>query len=302
MNIFSDTFLQTPATDIARAIQTDGFFKLEGGIRGDFIDQVLRDVGKHPFDVNHNWVNGVYANQQYYLTHMLAVSEAYVQLVTHPKVFEVCHELLGEAFRLKAMRYYETYGKHHMQWHTDNKTDRGFAHIPGLIFIAYLVDVTDGEFQYVRGSQHWSGETAYSDYPDAFIDRMHGKDVVSFKAPRGTLLVYDTYGIHRARPVKDANFVRKSMFFQVDSKVDSAEPILLDPRFVKDRDPKVLDYLGFGKPAEYSVYPNTDLSSLPAGRVPWGRLAKWTAMRAARPLYEAIPLEKRGRIKRLFGH
>jgi hypothetical protein len=170
MNIFSDTFLQTPSSAIARAIQTDGFFKLEGGIHEDF------------------------------------------------------------------------------------------------------------------------------------IDKKHGQDVVSFKAPRGTLLVYDTYGIHRARPVQDANFVRKSMFFQVDSKVDSAEPILLDPRFVKDRDPKVLDYLGFGKPAEYSVYPNTDLSSLPAGRVPWGRLAKWTAMRAARPLYEAIPLEKRGRIKRLFGH
>ena len=30
-----------------------------------------------------------------------------------------------------------------MQWHTDNKTDREFAHIPGIIFIFYVEDVED---------------------------------------------------------------------------------------------------------------------------------------------------------------
>ena len=301
MNIFTPQFLAASADEIAQAIHTDGFFKMEGGLTPEFLDQVLKDVGEHPFEINKNWVSGVYANQQFYVTHMLAVSQAYTDLVTHPKVFEICGKLLGDTFRLKAMRYYETFGKHHMQWHTDNKTDRGFAHIPGLIFIAYLADVTDGEFQYVRGSQQWSGETAYSDYPDALIEEKHGKDIVSFKAPRGTVLVYDTYGIHRARPVKDPKFVRKSMFFQVDSKVESAEPMLINPRFVRSREPHILDYLGFGKPAEYAVYPDTRLDDLPAGRVKWSPFARWAALRLARPIYEAIPLDKRGRIKRLFG-
>lgn len=305
MNIFTPKFLSTPAEDIAHAIHTDGFFQMEGGITSEFVTQVLKDVADHPFEINKNWVTGVYANQQYYLTHMLACSEAYADLVTHPKVFEICDKLLGERFRLKAMRYYETFGKHHMQWHTDNKTDRGFAHIPGLIFIAYLADVTDGEFQYIRGSQQWSGETAYSDYSDAFIEKQHAKDIVSFKAPRGTVLVYDTYGIHRARPVKDPKFVRKSMFFQVDSKVESAEPMLINPRYVKSRDPRILDYLGFGQAAEYSIYPDTSLISLPAGRVNWSPFARWAAIRMARPAYEAIPLDRRGpllqRVKRILG-
>jgi len=34
-----------------------------------------------------------------------------------------------------------------MQWHTDNKTDKGFANIPGLIFIFYVSDVEYGQFQ-----------------------------------------------------------------------------------------------------------------------------------------------------------
>src|SRR5690606_30686500 len=129
-------------------------------------------------------------------------------------------------------RYYETYGRHHMQWHTDNKTDRSFSHIPGLIFIAYVEDVEDGEFQYVRGSQNWSGDSAYSDYSDAFIQENYAHEVRSFKAPKGTIVIYDIYGIHRGKPVSDRKFVRKRLFFQVDSKIDSAEPILLNTSFL----------------------------------------------------------------------
>ncbi len=47
-----------------------------------------------------------------------------------------------------------------------------------------MADVDDGEFQYVRASHNWSGERAYSDYSDEEIEENHGKDIVSFKAPR----------------------------------------------------------------------------------------------------------------------
>jgi Phytanoyl-CoA dioxygenase (PhyH) len=299
--IFTDAFLATPPADIARSLEEDGFFSMQGALTPEFIDEVLKDVANHPFGANQNWVSGVYANQQYYLTHMLACSQVYTDLVTHPKVFEISDTLLGESYRLKAIRYYETFGKHHMQWHTDNKTDRGYEHIPGFICVAYLGDVEDGEFQYVRGTHKWSGDKAYSDYSDEYVEKNLSKDIVSFKAPRGTLLMFDTYGIHRARPVTHRNFVRKSMFFQVDAKVSSAEPLLINPAYLRTTDPKVLRYLGFGQKADYKIYPDTDLNSLPVGRLNLSPVLKWLAMRAARPLYEAIPLDRRAGIKRLFG-
>jgi hypothetical protein len=303
-NIFSAAFCQVRPEDISQAIRTDGFFEMKGALSGEWIDRLVAEVDANPFAVNHNWVAGVYAESQYYLTHMLACSKAFFDYATDATVFGVCDRLLGESYRLKAMRYYETYGRHHMQWHTDNKTDRGFAHIPGLIFIVYLADVDDGEFQYIRGSQNWSGETAYSDYTDAFIEANHAREVVSFKGPRGTLVIYDTYGIHRARPVRRAGFVRKSLFMQVDSQIESAEPMLLNPGFCDTAmlsDPKLTTYLGFGLAAEYEVFPPTALNTLQFSRLKTGPLLRWAGYRTMRSFYDAIPKSWKNVVRRMAG-
>jgi hypothetical protein len=214
-------------------------------------------------------------------------------------MFSLCDKLLGDSYRLKAMRYYETYGGHHMQWHTDNKTDKGFAHIPGIIFIAYLEDVADGEFQYVRGSHAFSGTKSYNDYTDDFIEQNYAKDVVSFKGPKGTLVIYDTYGIHRARPVADASYVRKSLFFQVDADCRSAEPILLNSAFIGKLDDKTRTYLGFGLPAEYAVFPDTGLKDLPLKRLGGKAVGKWLLYRSARASYELLPRKAQMQVKSL---
>lgn len=304
MRVFNDDFLTVDAAAIADAIRTQGFFCMERALSDEWVERLLGEVAQHPFAVNRNWVTGVHAEGQYYLTHMLACSRAFYHYVTHAKLRSVCDHMLGSQYRLKAMRYYETYGHHHMQWHTDNKTDRGFAHIPGLIFIVYLADVAEGEFQYVRGSQNWSGEKAYSDYSDDFIEEEHGGDVVSFKGPRGTVVIYDTYGIHRARPVFRHGFVRKSLFFQVDNQTDSAEPLLLNPSFVPVddmADPKLRAYFGFGKPAEYAVFPDTDYKTVPIRAVPWGKLAQWLCYRPLRTGYDMLPAEFRNAIRVVTG-
>lgn len=302
--IFSDAFLNEDPHAISDAIRKDGFFCMEKAVSDEWIESLLADVARHPAAINKNWVGGVFAEGQYYLTHMLACSRAFYHYVTHAKLRSVCDDMLGDQYRLKAMRYYETYGHHHMQWHTDNKTDRGFAHIPGLIFIVYLADVAEGEFQYVRGSQNWSGDKAYSDYSDDFIEREHGADVVSFKGPRGTVVIYDTYGIHRARPVFKSGFVRKSLFFQVDSKIDSAEPLLLNPSFVPPddmADKRLLAYFGFGKPAEYSVFPDTDYKTVPLLRVRWARVAHWLCYRPLRAGYDMLPAEFKNAVRAVTG-
>ena len=289
MVMFTTDLLSVSPSAIADQIRADGFFFAESAVPESFVRTCLAEVQNYRFSVNRNWVGGVYADRQYYLTHVLACSKAFTTLITSPLVLSICDELLGFPYRLKALRYYETYGRHIMQWHTDNKTDRGFAHIPGIIFLVYLGQVDDGEFQYVRGSQKWSGQTAYSDYTDAYINTHHRADVVSFKGPRGALLIYDTYGIHRAKPVMTKNFLRRSLFFQVDSKIDSAEPILLNPAFVESLDEKRKTYLGFGLPADYQIYPQTSMNSLPIGRMNMGAVVNWVGYRALRCVYDWMP-------------
>lgn len=302
--MFNENFLNVDVGNVADSIKKDGFFFMERALSDAYVAQLLADASEHPFAINKNWVTGVHAPGQYYLTHMLACSEGFYHFVSSKKLRDVCQRVLGDRYRLKAMRYYETYGYHHMQWHTDNKTDRGFADIPGLIFIAYLQDVEDGEFQYVRGSQNWSGEKAYSDYSDAFITSTHGDDVISFKAPKGSVIIYDTYGIHRGRPVKESRFSRKSLFFQVDQNIESGEPLLLNPAFIPAddlNDASLRTYLGFGLPSEYRVYPNTDITTLPLHAVKPLAISRWFFYAVARAGYDRMPLSLRNGLRRCIG-
>jgi hypothetical protein len=176
-----------------------------------------------------------------------------------------------------------------MQWHTDNKTDQGFAHIPGIIFITYVSDVPDGEFQYISGSHRWSSEGGHNDYTDATVAEKYAKDVVSFKMPRGSMIVYDTYGIHRAKPVMhDDNFVRKSLFFQSDAGLENAVRIIVNTAYLDKIDEETKMFLGFGMPGDYATYPLTGLESLPLTRETSKPLIQWAARNAKQKIKRLI--------------
>src|SRR5262249_28788895 len=124
-----------------------------------------------------------------------------------------------------------------------------------------------------------------------FVEQNCYKDILSFKGPRGTVVIYDTYGIHRAKPVKQNNFVRKSLFFQVDSALEASEPLLLNPEYISDLDDRIKRYLGFGQPSGYSIYPQTDLSTMPLSR----------QREIFRYLVNSMPLSMQGEIIRRLG-
>ena len=266
MDLFSESFLSVPNATIVNAIKTDGVFCARAALTENFLSSICEDVARTGHGFNRNWISPVYTRDQLFLCHMFAVSRSFVKFSTHPRLFELFDQILEGNYRLKTHRYYETYSGHHMPWHTDNKADLEFAHVPGLIVIAYISDVEDGEFQYVRGSHHWSGERGYNYYKDQFVEENCCKDILSFNGPRGTLLIYDTYGIHRAKPVKKGNFVRKSILFQVDRALEASEPLLVNPEYVDNLDDRIKNYLGFGQPSGLSLYPETDLSTMPLSR------------------------------------
>jgi hypothetical protein len=297
--LFTKEFESIDINLVVESLLKKGYFSFPNALTESAVDAIESAATASRVNLNKNEICGVCAEDQYYLTNLLAVSKKFYDLATSNLVMEICKKYLGHEFRLKALRYYETYGGHHMQWHTDNKTDRGFADIPGIIFILYISDVEDGQFQYVEGSHLWSGEKAYSDYSDEFIEENYKEKIKDFKYPSGSLIVYNTYGIHRAKPVFNKSFTRKSVFFQVDINSQDAEPIILNAKFLSYLSDDIKMFLGFGKPSNYKSFPTTSLNTLPLDKNITRLLFRYISIRTIRKIYNSLPKKVRNTI-RLF--
>ena len=300
MNILTNELQNVEIKNVIKEINDKGYFIFKNAFTHNAIEKIEREATELKVNINQNKLGGVYFENQYYFTNLLSVSKTFYDFVTSNFVYEICKKYMGEIFRLKALRYYETYGGHHMQWHTDNKTDKAFAHIPGIIFIFYISDVKDGEFQYIEGSHKWSGEKAYSNYNDDFIEKNYKEKIKSFKLPKGSLIIYNTYGIHRAKPVKKKGFVRKSVFFQIDNKIDDAEPIIVNTKFIDDVNDQISMFLGFGKPSNYEVFPKTSLNTLPINKKVLFSLIRYFPYRLARNIFNNSPILVKKIIKQIF--
>jgi ectoine hydroxylase-related dioxygenase (phytanoyl-CoA dioxygenase family) len=296
--LFSGDFLSVDIDQVVSNLNEKGYYAFPSAISQDALKTIERDATQTRIGLNENAIGGVYSEKQYYLTNLLAVSKTFYNFATSSFVLKICERYLGNEFRLKALRYYETYGGHHMQWHTDNKTDKAFAHIPGIIFIFYVSDVEDGEFQYIEGSHLWSGEKAYSDYTDEFIEANYESAIRSFKMPSGSLVIYNTYGIHRARPVDNRNFVRKSVFFQVDSEIGRSEPIIVNTEFITQLNAQISMFLGFGKPSGYEAFPITSMNSLILDKKMILVMTRYVLHRLFRSIFFRLPPSVRSAVRR----
>ena len=181
------------------------------------MDKINSDVETAGLSLNNNNVGGVYFTHgtQFFLTHMLAVSKSFFNYCTSQKVFDICTDYFQDEYRLKALRYYENLGGQEMQWHTDNRYYLGKEYSgtniknPGIIILAYISDVDDGEFQYIKGSHIWSSKNKFNDYKLDYINQNHKNDIVGFKKPKGTIIIYNTHGIHRAKPKQTKRLLEK---------------------------------------------------------------------------------------------
>jgi hypothetical protein len=304
MNIFTENFLNVPTSVIVKSVREDGYYKFEQALTEDFISNVQKDVGDAGISLNNNNVSGVYFTHgnQFFLTHMLASSKNFYDYCTNSKIIKFCKDIFGEKFRLKALRYYENFGGQQMMWHTDNrlyeknKADETHTTSPGIIFLAYLSDVDDGEFQYIKGSHVWSGENTHHDYTKDFIEQKYKNEIVGFKGKKGTILIYNTWGVHRAKPTSNGEFVRKSLFFQVEKDINHSEPILLNSEFITNYDEDIKMYLGFGKKATNTTYPATDIFTMPLNKKVSSIIFRWLLSRF---LYK-VPGFIRKRVRKIY--
>jgi hypothetical protein len=264
--IFSPEFLAVDPSEVVRSIDEIGYFAFERAVQPAFLAKMQEEIAQHKPAINLNDAQPVWWHEQYFFPHALSCSKSYFQYVTAAALRAISGSRFGDNFRLKCHRYYETGPGHSMVWHADNVTNEGVVNDSnGLIFILYINDVHDGEFQLVSDSynQRKSGTWSYT-YTNEYIEREFADRIRSFRMPAGSLIVYDTYGIHRAKPIVSRTFVRKSIFFQVDQSDDFAEKLLLNPSFFESRDPSLLDYLGFGKHNDFPANPTSTVNDVPA--------------------------------------
>jgi len=293
--IFTKEFLNLDHKLISDEIKLKGFFSFDKAITENFINQIEKDVEDAGLSLNNNNVGGIYFTHgsQFFLSHMLAISKSFFNYCTSEKVFDICTNYFKGEYRLITLRYYENLGGQNMQWHTDNRYYLGDEHggtneysgthikNSGLIMLAYISDVDDGEFQYIKGSHIWSSQNKFNDYKLDYINQNHKKDIEGFKKPKGSIIIYNIHGIHRAKPSTDKNFVRKNILLRIDEGAQHSEPILLRTEYLNKVNDRIKIYLGFGKKASVETYPNSSLETLPLNKKVFTEISKWLIGRLA---------------------
>ena len=251
------------------------------------VKTILNDTTKNKFKINENASTGIFYETQYYFMNLLAESQKCYDFITSKSVINLCDQYLGEKYRLHASRYYETMSGHNMKWHVDNKRGIELIDMKGLIFIIYLCDVNEGEFQYIEGSHKFDSDTP--DIKSELINDKYKHLIRSLKMPSGSIVIYDARGIHRAKPFDNNNYVRKSLYFQVDAIDENAEKILVNTKFLKNISPDIEKMLGFGKKNEDSTYPKTNLNRYPINLRVLNSLLKWFFYRSSRFIFRTEP-------------
>ena len=247
INFFSKQFEMLNNIDIAESINKNSFFSFENAVNNEILDKILNEIDLFNLKPNSLEISPVHANDGYYMSSGLAKSETLYKFLTSQKIINISKQYLGKQFRLKCHRVYSVSPGAKNPWHTDNKKyGTKVLSNKGLVFLIYLNDVFDGEFQAIKGSHLISTDYQYSNFDEDVIEKYKDK-IVSFKYPKGSIIIFDNKAIHRAKPYFNYLWKRKSLFFQIDDNINDGEKIIINTSFLKKIDEDIVNFLGLGR-------------------------------------------------------
>lgn len=260
------------AHEIANAIREHGLCYFPNALTEQYVEQLLAEVEFDKLLLNHNDVGVVTSGTQKFLTHCLAKSRKAYNLITSQQVLDICNAYFTDKYQLTNHRFCQTRSAFHMPWHTDNNLQLGSQlsgkHcMPGLLFVFYLSDEIQSPFQYLKDSQRWSHQYNNQIYlRDQWVEEHHQSEVLTFKMAKGSLIICDTHGIHRAAPFCERNHIRDILLFQVDQVGDQyighGEQNLINTEFLDQLSPEICNYLGFGVRRDYPAFPNSSAATM----------------------------------------
>ncbi|WP_017653941.1 phytanoyl-CoA dioxygenase family protein [Fortiea contorta] len=270
--MFNTDFSNFDTNQIVNSLKTQGYFAFESALNEQYIDELLEEINFEQILLNKNDVGVVIAQQIKFLTHCLASSKKAYDIITSNKILEICKGYFNDSYKITNHRIYQTSKSSHMPWHTDNNLQNGKQlsskhNMPGLLFLFYLSDVTKNAFQYIADSHKWSYKYDHEVYlSDSYVESKFKKDILTFPMPKGSIILCDIHGIHRAEPFQDNNHNRTTLLFQVDQVgseyVGHGEKNLVNTEYLDNLTPEVMDYLGFGFKRSYPAFPNTSVSTM----------------------------------------
>ena len=253
---FSQEFLNTPANVISSEISKNSFFSKKSILKEDIIEKIMLETELFDLKFNSLDISPVHDHDGYYMSNGLAKSKTLFNLLTSNEITNISEEYLGKKYRLKCHRVYSVSSGAKNPWHTDDKKyGTKNENVKGLVFIIYLNDVFDGEFQAVRGSHIYSRDFKYPNF-DTHVMEKYNKDIVSFKMPKGSIVIFDNKTIHRAKPYLNFFWRRKSLFFQIDNEIDDGEKIIVKTEFINNLTENQSMLLGMGQPSKMPHEPS----------------------------------------------
>lgn len=270
--MFTLNFQNISTSQIVNELKSKGYFVFEQALTEQYVEELLLDIDFNHILVNNNDVGVVIAYNQKFLTHCLVSSKKAYDIITCQKVLDICNEYFTDSYKLTNHRIYQTSKISHMPWHTDNNRQAGKQlvskhNMPGLLFLFYLSDVTKNPFQYLKDSHKWSHKYSHEIYlSDRFIDKNYKQDILTFMMKKGSLILCDIHGVHRAEPFQDNRYTRTTLLFQVDQvgndNAGHGEKNIVNTEYIDNPTQEVMDYLGFGFKREYPAFPCTSVATM----------------------------------------
>ena len=233
--------------EVISGINSEAFYSKEKFLSDNSIKNIHNELELWKPKFNTNDIHPTRTFNGWYHSMAMAKSNTVYDIVTSDFILDICRNYFEDDFRLKSHRVYSIYSGASIPWHSDNKIGAKKHNYKGLVFIFYLKDVFKGQFQAIKNSEKFSKKFPNPKIDQNLIERDYSNQVVDFKLPAGSFIVYNDKTIHRAKPYFDPFWYRTSLFIQIDQNMDNSEKIILNPSFIKNIDDEKKMFLGFGK-------------------------------------------------------
>lgn len=255
---------QTPMLSrVTAELERDGIVVLSGLLTPAQLQGMQAGFGRMLKRLRWNNFPGYEQTERYrhMVEDVLLLDQGFVDLALHPVVKQTLTEYIGPRFELveaKGWLSLPTRRDFH-GWHGDAWYDQNIVRdLQREVKLAmYLTDVRSGAFTYIKGTHgkmhpRMIGDEEVARYPAAQVEKVTG--------PAGTVILFDTSGIHRqAVPILEP---RRAIFLNYhdpevplqreDVTYYRYHPLLLNAAFLGDLSVEDQRILGFGNKRNYN--------------------------------------------------
>lgn len=191
---------------------------------------------------------------------VLTLDQGFVDLALHPLVNGVLRRYIGEAYSLNEAKGWKSLAtkRDFHGWHGDKWYDQKAASsIPREVKLAlYLTHVKTGAFHYITGTHR---KQPPQDIHESEITETLKSQIVEMIGPAGTVILFDTSGIHRqGTPILESrnavflNYHDPAVTVQEESlRSYRYHPLLLNAAFLGGLSEEDKCILGFGDKSQY---------------------------------------------------